>query len=45
MTDNDRGQVAQLLRQAGLDAQIDRFKRVASARALYHWNVEAAQEY
>jgi glutamate synthase domain-containing protein 3 len=45
MTDQDGAAVADLLRKAGLAGDPRGFKRVASARTLYHWNVEARQEY
>jgi predicted short-subunit dehydrogenase-like oxidoreductase (DUF2520 family) len=45
MTEADHAKVAALLKQAGLDISSKDFKRVASARTLYHWNAEAHQEY
>jgi methylamine---glutamate N-methyltransferase subunit B len=51
MTEADVTTVAALLSQAGLPPGADGpheagdFKRVASARGLYHWNVEANQDY
>jgi glutamate synthase domain-containing protein 3 len=45
MTDEDRAVVAELLREAGLQHDPASFKRVASARSLYHWNADANQEY
>ena len=45
MTDDDRAVVADLLQQAGLKHDPASFKRVASARSLYHWNADANQEY
>jgi glutamate synthase domain-containing protein 3 len=45
MTDEDRAVVAELLRKAGLQHDPASFKRVASARSLYHWNADANQEY
>lgn len=45
MTGDDFEQVAELLRRAGLAGDPRRFKRVASARTLYHWNADAHQEY
>jgi glutamate synthase domain-containing protein 3 len=45
MTDEDRAVVAGLLREAGLQHDPASFKRVASARSLYHWNADANQEY
>jgi glutamate synthase domain-containing protein 3 len=45
MTDDDRAVVADLLQQAGLNHDPASFKRIASARSLYHWNADANQEY
>lgn len=45
MQDKDFQAVAELLAQAGLQANPKEFKRVASARQLYHWNADANQEY
>ncbi len=45
MTEADYGQVAELLAKAGMNANPRTFRRVASARSLYHWNAEAHQEY
>ena len=45
MTDSDLQTVRELLTQAGLDHDPHAFKRVASARSLYHWNANANQEY
>jgi len=45
MTDADYAKVAQLLGKAGFDHNPREFKRVASARQLYHWNADANQEY
>jgi methylamine---glutamate N-methyltransferase subunit B len=45
MTPRDVEHVAALLARAGLQADPSRFKRVASARALYHWHADAGQEY
>ena len=33
------------LARAGINYSSKEFKRVASARTLYHWNAEAGQEY
>jgi methylamine---glutamate N-methyltransferase subunit B len=41
----DYAQVGQLLKRAEFDLSSKDFKRVASARTLYHWNAEAHQEY
>lgn len=45
MTAADLDAVADLLRRAGLDHDPASFRRVASARQLYHWNADARQEY
>ena len=45
MSQSDYDKVRSLLRQAQIAADPLRFKRIASARTLYHWNVEADQEY
>lgn len=45
MTDADFAAVAELLGRAGFDHAPSEFRRIASARALYHWNAEADQEY
>lgn len=45
MADADRAKVAELLARAGFDYRPEEFKRVASARQLYHWNADADQEY
>jgi glutamate synthase domain-containing protein 3 len=45
MTDRDRRAVAELLTAAGLDHDPTEFKRVGSARTLYHWNVEHVGHY
>ena len=45
MSDDDTAQLSELLRKAGMKADPKSFKRVASAKSLYHWNVEAKQEY
>ena len=37
--------VRQLLDAAGFEHDPKDFKRVASAKSLYHWNVDANQEY
>lgn len=37
--------LARLLAAAGIDGDPKSFKRVASARSLYHWNADAHQEY
>lgn len=45
MTEADYQTVADLLHQAGFSHDPKDFKRVASARQLYHWNADANQEY
>ncbi len=45
MTDADIATVRELLAAAGMPHDPKDFKRVASARSLYHWNAEADQEY
>lgn len=45
LTDADISGLAALLARAGLSHDPKEFKRVASARALYHWNADADQEY
>jgi glutamate synthase domain-containing protein 3 len=45
MTEGDLMRVARLLDQAGFRHDPRAFKRVASARTLYHWNSEVHQEY
>lgn len=37
--------VTHLLAAAGIDDDPQKFKRIASARTLYHWNADAHQEY
>lgn len=41
----DFQRVSGLLAASGIDGDAKEFRRVASARALYHWNAEAHQEY
>lgn len=41
----DHAAVAELLKRAGFPHDPTEFKRVASARSLYHWNADANQEY
>jgi glutamate synthase domain-containing protein 3 len=41
----DRETISRLLDRADLSADPASFKRIASAKTLYHWNVEAQQEY
>jgi len=45
MTEADHLKVDELLKRAGLPRDPAAFKRVASARQLYHWNADADQEY
>ena len=45
MADTDRAAVRSLLAQAGLNHDPAEFKRVASAKSLYHWHADADQEY
>jgi len=45
MGEADYAKVAELLDRAGINHAPQEFKRVASARTLYHWNVDADQEY
>lgn len=45
LADQDRRALAELLKQAGLAHHPHEFKRVASARRLYHWNSEHQHEY
>jgi glutamate synthase domain-containing protein 3 len=45
MADTDRAAVKGLLAAAGLEHDPGEFKRVASAKSLYHWHADADQEY
>jgi glutamate synthase domain-containing protein 3 len=45
LTGADIASINELLGAAGLRYDPASFKRVASARALYHWNADAEQEY
>jgi glutamate synthase domain-containing protein 3 len=45
MTADDLARVAGLLKAAGTASETAGFKRVASARKLYHWHADAGQEY
>ena len=45
MAEEDFATVAGLLERAGFEHDPQEFKRVASARKLYHWNSEHDQEY
>jgi glutamate synthase domain-containing protein 3 len=45
MTEADRAAVKGLLAAAGRDEDAGEFRRVASAKSLYHWHADADQEY
>jgi glutamate synthase domain-containing protein 3 len=45
MTESDYQAVGKLLAAAGYTYDAHEFKRVASAKSLYHWNADANQEY
>jgi glutamate synthase domain-containing protein 3 len=45
MTEADYAAVRELLGAAGFDHDPESFRRVASAKSLYHWNADANQEY
>jgi methylamine---glutamate N-methyltransferase subunit B len=45
MTGTDLSAVSDLLAKAGMSYPASAFKRVASARSLYHWHADADQEY
>ena len=45
MTEADRAAVKTLLAQSGMTCDPGEFKRVASAKSLYHWHADADQEY
>jgi methylamine---glutamate N-methyltransferase subunit B len=45
MTERDRAALGGLLGAAGLAHEPGEFKRIASAKSLYHWNADANQEY
>jgi glutamate synthase domain-containing protein 3 len=45
MTETDRVTVKNLLAQSGIGHDPAEFKRVASAKSLYHWHADANQEY
>jgi glutamate synthase domain-containing protein 3 len=45
MSEADCAAVGALLRRAEINLPASEFKRIASARSLYHWNVDANQEY
>ena len=45
MQAEDEQRVRELLAAAEIDVPAREFKRIASARSLYHWNADAHQEY
>jgi hypothetical protein len=45
MTPADLDTLASLLTRAGFSEDPRAFRKVESARALYHWNADADQEY
>jgi glutamate synthase domain-containing protein 3 len=45
MTERDHAIVRELLEVAGIAHSPGDFKRIASARSLYHWNADANQTY
>jgi glutamate synthase domain-containing protein 3 len=45
MTDADGAALKTLLGRAGISHDPAEFKRVASAKSLYHWHADANQEY
>ena len=45
MTEVDHERIMTLLAAAGIDYNSEGFKRIASARSLYHWNADVHQEY
>jgi hypothetical protein len=45
MGERDRAAVKSLLAAAGHCHDPNEFKRVASAKSLYHWHADADQEY
>lgn len=45
MTDLDRESLGKLLREAGFSHDPAEFRRIASAKSLYHWHADADQEY
>jgi hypothetical protein len=45
MSDADRATVKALLTAAGRSDDPGSFKRIASAKSLYHWHADANQEY
>jgi glutamate synthase domain-containing protein 3 len=45
MTETDYREVEALLQRAGMRADVKGFKRVGSARTMYHWNADAHHKY
>lgn len=45
MTEKDHARLGALLKRAGFKFDPREFKRVTSAKRLYHWNADANQEY
>ena len=45
LEDSDVQTLRELLAGSGIDSDAENFRRVASARSLYHWNADAHQEY
>jgi glutamate synthase domain-containing protein 3 len=45
MTETDLSAVSELLAKSGMSHPAGAFKRVASAKKLYHWHADADQEY
>lgn len=45
LTAHDLDHLGKLLKRAGFDYSPQEFKRVASARTLYHWHVDAGSKY
>ena len=45
MSEADLAAVAELLQKAGCSYEPKEFRRIASAKSLYHWNADANQEY
>ena len=45
MTPDDIQALSELLAASGIEAEPHEFKKVASARRLYHWNATERQEY
>jgi glutamate synthase domain-containing protein 3 len=45
MTETDLAALSDLLSKAGMSHPASSFKRIASAKSLYHWHADADQEY